>query len=576
MCNEITEDYLETLTTPKSFEKALDLFYTDAVFDTFSKGDILEGKCEGRGQPYYQVEVELENGLVSSAYCTCPYDWGGYCKHIIALLLTFIDDPTAFVVKVDLDSYLKVLDREELINLVKQIANHSRTVNDLVQKFLHETSTQQSGEKSGKITSKPNYKKRIQDIFNRLTRLRMSDAYWVMPEIIDELDHIKDTALVFYNTGDVQTALEIFTTLFLEVAEQYDQVDDSDGMLAYLFNDLAFYLSEVIIFADLDDSHRRELYNELQIHVKNLMSYGIDEVGIILSVLNKEWVDKPIDEWDSTDYQRNILKQVTLNVLERQGRLDEVLAYSLNVGAYVRHILMQIELGNIEDAVQTAWNSLSTPDDVLKIAETLKEVGYLDEAIRLAEKGLRMEGNHYVLGIWLAPLEEAQGRIDQAIVAYKAAFDSAPTFEIYGALKQLSGKNWEEIRHELIETMENRHKKGLLVDVYLSEGLWGPAISIADESGHWDYHLIDKVTKAVLPFRPEWVIKASQIQAERLILKASRNHYRIAVRWLEKAKKAYQKIDQQPEWILYLEGLKSTYSRRHALLEELSVLDNEY
>ena len=576
MSIEMIEEYLETLTSPNSFEKALDLYYSDAVFDTFSKGDTLEGKCEGRGQPFYQVDIELDNGLVSNAYCTCPYDWGGYCKHIIALLLTYIDDPTKFVIEVDLDSCLMALDRDQLINLVKQMASHSKTVNDLAQRILKETSTQQSGKRSGKITSKPNYKKRIQEIFNRVTRLRMSEAYWMMPEIVAELDQMHEIDFDFYNSGDVQSALEILTTLFVEVAEQYDQVDDSDGMLGNFFYELAFNLSEVIIAADLNAVQQRKLYNDLKFHVQKLISYGIDEVGVILHTLSQELEDEPLDQWDGPGYQKKIFTEVKLNALGRQGRTDEFLSYSLDVGAYARHILMQIELGNIDEGIQIANNSLSNPEDVLAIAEALKEAGRLEDAIRIGEKGLLMDGFHYSLGNWLAPIEEAQGRIDQAIVAYTKGFESNPTTKVYAALKQLSGANWEVLRHNLIEIMKTKNQTGLLVDVYLSEGLWDPAISIADESGHWHYNLIDKVVKAVLPFRPEWVIKVSQIQAERLIVKASRKHYWIAVRWLEKAKAAYQKIDQQTEWVSYFEGLKNTYSRRYALLEELSVLDNEY
>jgi uncharacterized Zn finger protein len=39
------------------------------------------------GTSNYKVEVNLEDKKGVFATCTCPYDWEGYCKHIVATLL---------------------------------------------------------------------------------------------------------------------------------------------------------------------------------------------------------------------------------------------------------------------------------------------------------------------------------------------------------------------------------------------------------------------------------------------------------------------------------------------------------
>lgn len=48
-----------------------------------------------RGGNLYHSEVLVENGEVH-ATCTCPYDRGGYCKHVGALLLKWTDAPQSF------------------------------------------------------------------------------------------------------------------------------------------------------------------------------------------------------------------------------------------------------------------------------------------------------------------------------------------------------------------------------------------------------------------------------------------------------------------------------------------------
>jgi hypothetical protein len=51
-----------------------------------------------RGMPPYEVEIELTPTHIM-ANCSCPYDWGGYCEHIGAVLLRWIRDPIAFTVE---------------------------------------------------------------------------------------------------------------------------------------------------------------------------------------------------------------------------------------------------------------------------------------------------------------------------------------------------------------------------------------------------------------------------------------------------------------------------------------------
>ena len=206
------------------------------------------------------------------------------------------------------------------------------------------------------------------------------------------------------------------------------------------------------------------------------------------------------------------------------------------------------------------------------VAKALRDAGYLLDALRLAEKGLDLDGNKHELGAWLGPIEETQGQIDKAIKAYQAAFTSLPSLELYSILKKLSGTNWGNLRPVLMQILQASPHTDVLVDVYLSEEEWDKAISIAKKAGEWNYSLIEKVADAVFPFRPDWVIQASRKQAEGLIAKTQSKYYATTARWLAKMKQAYLASGRKKEWLSYLEGLKSTYSRRPALQAELRKL----
>ena len=46
--------------------------------------------AEVQGSETYNVKIDLKNGI--SAECNCPYDLEGYCKHIVAVLLSMLDN----------------------------------------------------------------------------------------------------------------------------------------------------------------------------------------------------------------------------------------------------------------------------------------------------------------------------------------------------------------------------------------------------------------------------------------------------------------------------------------------------
>lgn len=113
-----TEDALKEFCLTKSYQRGVLLFETDAVYDTFRDNDTLIAKCEGRSENFYQVNLCLDEEGIVDAVCTCPYDWGGFCKHIVAVALTYLDNPDAFVSYSDLRKQLASLDRVTLEDLL--------------------------------------------------------------------------------------------------------------------------------------------------------------------------------------------------------------------------------------------------------------------------------------------------------------------------------------------------------------------------------------------------------------------------------------------------------------------------
>lgn len=570
----LTEEILQSYSSPESFKRGKQLFAADAIYDTFKQGSLFSGKCEGSGAPFYQVRLRIDAGGILAASCTCPYDRGGFCKHVIALALACIHAADAFVEQETVEELLQPLDKNTLVRLIagwigddlELYAQLRTTISDA---DLPSQSNPPQTQRKTQI-SKTEYRRQIRSILQSLRGYRRSEAYWMMGGIVEQLDEIRDSAYKFLNSGDAQGALVIMTTLLDEVNKNYGELDDSDGLISGFCLNLALPMVEAILSAELGKSERRKYYNELQPIVHELKDYGIENLDAILMALNRGVAGEYLDELEDYDCDERILNEASLNILERQNLVDEFLNLCLKTGNYQRYIFKLIHLGEIEKAVETAEKTVTQASDVLRIAEALRDSGHLPEAVRLAEKGLVLANDKAELGKWLGPIEEAQGRIEQAIQAYRAAFSSHPSLELYRTLEKLSGQEWTNLQPALWQEVHASLFTREQVDILLYEKDWDAAIAAAIDYRQDD--LLEKVAAAVLPHRPDWVIQISRSRAEELIQKTQKKFYKAAVKWLEKMKKAYKTTGKDAEWQAYLIGLKNTYARRPSLQAELKKL----
>src|SRR5574337_613200 len=90
---KLTESIIRAGASAQSFQRGQDYYESGAISNTARQGSVLTGECEGTSAPYYRVRVELDEAGVREAQCSCPYEYGGYCKHVVALLLAYVHRP---------------------------------------------------------------------------------------------------------------------------------------------------------------------------------------------------------------------------------------------------------------------------------------------------------------------------------------------------------------------------------------------------------------------------------------------------------------------------------------------------
>jgi uncharacterized Zn finger protein len=582
---QLTEKQIRERASDQSFQKGQAYYESGAIYNPARQaspaGVTLTAQCEGSSAPSYRLQVELDGGGVRSASCTCPYDWGGDCKHIVALLLMYIHQPDGFVEQESVNELLAGLEKDALIALILRLVERDPDLYDMLElaipaaKIAAQPTALGNAKKRQTQVSEETYRKQINRILKQAYR---GDYYddWNEPGYIGDLQEVLETGVEFLDAGDAEGALIILRVLLEELTEDYDGDMDYNGDLACVIQDIGMPLAEAILSVELDAGAHDELQGAIQNILDNLneMIEAEDELELILAALEYGWDELPDEETEWEEYEEEYwmvldqLKQARLNVLVRRGDDEAFLSLAEKSDAK-RYTLKLIELGRLDEAVM-ASEKLENTSDAYTVAQKLREVGRLKDAIALAEKGLEMNGYDLSqLALWLAPLEESQGRTDMALLAYRTAYDESPSIEIYRQIKRLSGENWLNLRPALIQKVNNN--TAVLVDIHMDEKDWDAAIKVA-ERDVWSFRLLEKVADTVILHRPDWVIRVALKQSGGLIAKTQSKLYPIAARWLERAKKAYPLKGQDAEWQAYIDNLRATYARRPALQREIKEL----
>lgn len=597
---KLSEAAIRAGATEKSFARGRELFRRDAVSRAAIQGRTLSGVCEGSGSPFYRVRAELDEGGVRSASCTCPYDFGGYCKHVIALLLSYAHEHESFAVRKEPAELLSELSREQLLALLTKLVGEQPDLYELIEAALAAPSV------SGSAKTAPSrrrgvdveiYRRRVNSIMHGLDHMRASEAYWHVGGLTDELRGVERSAREFLDAGEAEAALRILLTLVEESSDGFEYIDDSNGELGDFLNDLGATLAEAILSLGLNEDEREDLLIDLDDLHDRLSDYGVEGLGVALLAARHGWEELPAsarrgetrsgyededddaeadeDEWHASGWAPEdpiqVLTRAKLNVLERQGRTDDYLALCLSAGEHLRYALKLLSLGRAPEAVTHALKRLADAGGALTLAQHLRDSGQLDEAIRVGERGLRLKGRKAALGRWLGAIEEAQGRTKQALEAWLAAFREAPSLDLWRTLKRLAGRGWSKLKPEAMTSLEKFYDKRPLADVLIEEQEWDAAIRLADRHAE-EHEVAAMVADALITRHPEWVVRTSIKHAESLIAPTKSSLYPVAADWLRRAKAAYAHSGQIDEWQQYLQRLKEQYKRRPALMAQLTSL----
>jgi uncharacterized Zn finger protein len=599
---DLTEAVIRRLARPQSFERGENYYEQNAVIDIRRRGEALQADVEGSQYEPYRVRIELDDTGIIETTCSCPYDHGGICKHRVAVLLTYIRDPEAVKQQLPVAELLTDLDHETLVNLLVDLVDDHPDLAEWIEREIKARSTQESSDKDAspavptrQTTPDPETIRRHVDSIlypSGPPNRGAQDPYAAMESRVDDLHDLLAEAHVFIDAGDGETALTVLEAIATELmGEEWLRLshDGSTAIFEFL-DELSAAFVEALLTVDLSETDREEWANQIAEWADEIASYTRHppfQAAVVAA--RRGWDDEALqralagaddaDLWDGErPWYADDLLEARLAVLEREGRTDEYLNLARATGQSVQHATKLVYLDRVDEAVEYARDHLSTPDDALAVAKTLREADRPTTAIEVGRYGLTLNGTrNAALAEWLRDVATAHGDDETASEAAIATFKAEPSMEMYRAAREVAGDDWPRIREELLDHLQRRspgrETAREYAEIFLAEDMINEAVAIAEESGH--YTVVEPIVEAVWKNRPEWTIEVCKDQAEPIIEQGESDRYRHAVQWLRYAGKAAQAAGDLDAWRDYVEALRDEHYRKYKLRPMLDDLLDE-
>jgi len=133
----LTEATIRSYAWEQSFERGRVYYLNDSVSAVQQRGDMIEAAVRGSEYEPYYVLLRFDQSGITEATCTCPYDYGDWCKHIVAVALFCMYKPDAIESKAEIATLLKQLNEAQLRALLVKLATTSRTVVEAIEDTIN-------------------------------------------------------------------------------------------------------------------------------------------------------------------------------------------------------------------------------------------------------------------------------------------------------------------------------------------------------------------------------------------------------------------------------------------------------
>ncbi len=570
----------------QSFERGKDYYQDGAVSRIVKRGDVVYADVAGSEMEDYQIGIELNPQGIRSADCSCPYSYDGWCKHIVATLLTCLYQPECVTTAPSLQKLLAKLTLEHMQALVQYLVLQDPHLLDAVDHYVSKQGLKKTrSKKHPAFDPKPVHRQiknivyeAIRDSHNGEEEDDLSASiYALLEQVLDLLDD-----------QQIDKAILTLQAIIEGCIAHWDKIEEMVGLAPLDYGlDFDEAWAEVLLSAELTAEDVTHWRNQLKIWE----SFN-GEFKLALAALSQGWHDPQINsilrgehvEWDmlktlAPDMPTKLHK-FRLNVLFRQQRYDEALHFAKASGQTTEYLILLIHLGRYDEVTAVARQRPLCSTDAESLAKSLESQNQHEPALEIAmrslERPLAAGYQSHEFAHWAYQYAIRLQKHDIALKALVIAFESKPSLDDYQTIQALAGQEWEHLRPRLLKCLHDVKTWGIAdaqVDIFLHEGLTEDAMAVVSSQPSWsysygdgDHRLMLQVMDSVISTHSAWVIDQARPKAESIMDAGKAKYYEDAVKLLQRIKAAYQALDQDATWQSYYQQLRDTHARKYKLI----------
>jgi uncharacterized Zn finger protein len=435
-------------------------------------GDLVEGTVQGSAPAPYQTAIRVDTDGGLDALCTCPYEQGDWCKHIVATIL----------------------------HATEPIATQPTTRPARPKRSSRPTRTAATPKRCPlakprrRARSFPAFdakvaRREIRRIIHRLDRMRRSEAYWHVSEVTRALEAVRAEAEArFLSLDGIASAFEQLGVLTEECSHAWEALDDSDGHVGDLARDLGRTWMHWLLQPNVPPLLRRRYTNALETWHRACDDYGVGEPFEAAAEAGRfGWEsDGPPD-----------LVAVKLDLLEERGDDEAFLALAHRSGEIQRYALRLVARGDFDAAVAGFKDEEFDANDALQVAMALDEADETSRgvlfALELACRAQPIQAGRWsnsdgrgMLASWAAETAERRGDAATAVRGAETAFALDITIAQYRRIERLAGSAWPARRAELLDRARacRENEAAEAIEVFLDAGCLDDARRLAGLQPH--------------------------------------------------------------------------------------------
>ncbi len=625
---------IEAQTDSGSFKRGRGYAQSGHIFAAVRRENTLRARCHGSSGGPYLVSATLAEAGKSKRNpvdyaCDCPR--GGFCKHVVALLLTWVERPETFDVRPPLAELLADKSHDDLVALIERLlrdnpelerlvelplpvvakADDGPIDEDVVRRQIAAAFRDDDGEDS--LSDWEYYEYNNADEFEGAgTRIAK-----VLKPLVDSID-------TYLELNHFPNVFSLSATFIEEVSPHMETTDDEGCDLEHLLERANVALAGCLdAQTDLPESQRltaadrRRLIHALLVAWQTSIDSDFLDMGAEGPAAIARWatldeqrrVRDQLREYmsstgDTDDFQAFRAK-ATLGFLSQLAgdtglSPEELLTEYRNAGLWQEAIQSLLQLGRIDEAIALAPRHLNARQ-LLAFTDHLVALGDPDrfaQAMTLVDdccwerEGKNAQEDQLLLQ-WMERRYAEQGQSAKAFEIAQRRFKHAPslaTFTAVRAASQLPGladDAWAKLRPELISAFVKRANPLELIDIYLAEEQIGDAFKALESARKRDCkrrgtdgqtwstvpeHVELRVAAAAEKNHPDQAVRLYQQIAERRISFKERANYQAAATYLVRVMNLLEKNGRTQDWQTYITQLREQNKSLRALREELDIL----